>query len=170
MEINTEDCTGIFHLNENGTTTIQTYMGTFKVKCILNPMDFMAADKLYRELLGDIHPETAHGHTKSVAFSLSQLKYRIIEAPAFWDNRELGGSHLKDDSIIVSVLNMAMDIERKYRATMVKEAERRQEELTDRIRSKAIEKEEVIETKDEEDIAAEKLKSMDEKDGVELDD
>lgn len=141
MEINIEDCTGVFHIQQNGDTTKQTYLGTFKVKCILNPIDFMEADKLYRQLLGEVHPEAAHAHTASIAFALSQLKYRIIEMPPFWENKKLGGGHLKDNNIIIEVLNLAMEAEQKYRDMMVKEAEERQEALTERIKGKMIEKE-----------------------------
>ena len=47
----------------------------------------------------------------------------------------------KDNNIIIDVLNLAMEAEQKYREMMVKEAEDRQKALTDRIKSKMIEKE-----------------------------
>jgi len=167
MEINTEDCTAIFPINEIGDTTRSTYIGAFKVKCILDPMDFMESDKLYRQLLGDVHPENAHEHSSSVAFALSQLKYRVIEVPPFWENARLGGGHVKDPGIIISVLNLAMEAEQIYREMMAKEAEERQKALTERIKSKMIEPEpEVKQKKDEEN---QKLIDLDEKDGANLD-
>ncbi len=166
MEIDTEGCTAVFHINEPGDTTRQTYIGIFKVKCILDPIDFMEADKLYRQLLGDIRPEAAHEHTANVAFALSQLKYRIIDPSPFWENKRLGGGHLKDNNIIISVLNMAMEAEQKYRDVMKKEAEERQRVLTERIKSKMIEKEpEVAQEKDKEN---QELVELDEENGANL--
>jgi hypothetical protein len=140
MEINIEEGTAVFHINETGNVTRQTYMGTFKVHCILSPLDFVEADKMYREMLGATNPADAHEHARSIAFALSQLKYRIIEEAPFWENRRLGGSHIKDDNIIITILNNAIEAEEKFREAKVKEAEEIQQRLQKAIEDKDIEK------------------------------
>ena len=168
MEIDTESCTAVFSIHMNGETTQETYLGTFKVKCILDPMDFIDSDKLYRQLLGDTHPENAHEHTLNIAFALSQLKYRILECPPFWENKRLGGSHIKDKDVIIGILNKATEAEQIYRQKMAEEAEKRQRMLTERIKAKVIEKEPELKQKTKEEIEQEQLVELDEKDGTKL--
>lgn len=140
MEINHEEGTAVFYINEVGNVTRQTYMGTFKVHCVLSPIDFIESDKMYREMLGATNPENAHEHARSVAFALSQLKYRIIEEAPFWENRRLGGSHIKDDNIIITILNNAIEAEERFREAKVKEAEEIQKRLQKMIENEEIEK------------------------------
>ena len=106
MQIDLENGTAVFSINIVGNVERQTYLGTFKVKCVLSPYDFIKADRLYRELLGGTTPEVVHAHARSCAFAFSQLKFRIIECPPFWENPELGGSHLKDDNVIIILIYM----------------------------------------------------------------
>ena len=51
-----------------------------------------------------------------MAFSLAQLKYRIIEAPPFWNtDSEFPGSKVKDLEAIEEVLMAAIEAERLFR-------------------------------------------------------
>ena len=129
MELNIEEGVATFSINEIGDVSKQSYMGTFKVHCILSPIHFIDADKDYRNLLGAISPESAHQHARTSAFALSQLKYRIIDMPPFWENNRMGGSHIKDDNILIAVLNLALEAEKQYRDQRQKDAEEIQERL-----------------------------------------
>ncbi len=92
------------------------YLGTFRFKCYLSPTEKLAAGREYRELLGS-NPTMANKHEDNLAFSLAQLKYRIISAPPFWTStlQQSGISgDLPDENIIDAVLNAAVDAEIKF--------------------------------------------------------
>ena len=129
-----------FELNLLGTDNNQTYMGKFKVKCLLSPMDIIESDKLYRTMLGE-NIAYAGETAKHMAFALSQLKYRIIEYPPFWENRPIKGSHISDKNIIIEILNVAIDVEELYRQKKIEEAKKVEERLTNAIKNKTLKKE-----------------------------
>lgn len=133
MDINMEEGTATFSISEVGTATRSTYMGNFKVHCILSPIDLMSADRDYRAFVGNVNPNDCTTHVRNLAFALSQLKYRIIEEPPFWTNPKVGGGHLKDTDVIISVLNLALEAEESYRQSRKKEAEEIQNKLTERV-------------------------------------
>ena len=89
-----------------------TYFGVFKFKCYLTPMERIAAGREYRELLGG-NPTLAMKLEDDLAFNLSQLKYRIISAPPFWNNGEI-----PDHEVIDKITDAAMSAELKYRALL----------------------------------------------------
>src|SRR5271165_826057 len=60
-----------------------TYIATFTFKCFLTPTEKLASGRVYRQLLGP-NPNLAFINEDNLAFSLAQLKYRIVEAPPFW--------------------------------------------------------------------------------------
>lgn len=94
-----------------------TYTGLFRFRCYLTPTQRLAASREYRELLGD-NPTLALKHEDDLAFSLSQLKHRVISAPPFWSSTlQTSGmpGDLPDENVIDAVLNAAIDAELKYR-------------------------------------------------------
>lgn len=105
-----------------------TYIGSFRFKCYLTPSEKLAAGRDYRELLG---PESRLAFTNedNLAFSLTQLKYRVISSPPFWSSA-IGGNgnivlqgDLPDEPIIDMVLDAAVASELKFLAQLQKKKE-----------------------------------------------
>lgn len=128
-----------FGLNSIGEHSNDTYMGNFKVKCILSPLEEIAADRRYRELLGP-NSHLATERVRSQAFALAQLEQRIIEHPPFWDNDTIGGGHIDDVNIILEVLDRAIESQEKYINLKKEELAERQAMLTNMIKTQEIEK------------------------------
>jgi hypothetical protein len=96
-----------------------TYVGAFRFKCYLSPLQQIAADRERRELLGP-QPFAASEHESFLAYALTQLKYRIISAPPFWASQnpaELAGD-IADENIIGAVLDAALGAEMKYKSQL----------------------------------------------------
>lgn len=104
-----DDGTAEFQVRLIGDVTQQTYLGKFKVNSILDPFQILNAGKRYRDLLG-VNPAFASETELNLAFALAQLEYRIIEAPPFWNN-----GRLKDLNVIMSVFDLAVEVEETYR-------------------------------------------------------
>ena len=99
-----------------------TYTGTFRFRCFLTPTQRIAAGREHRELLGS-NAALADTHDFNVAFSLTQLKYRILSAPPFWSSTlQANGmsGDIPDENIIDVVLQAAVDAELKYKAQLKK--------------------------------------------------
>lgn len=160
MEI--RDSEAVFDLNILGDRTNQTYMGTFKVKCLLSPLEEIEADKVYRELLGP-NSHLAQEHVRQQAFALAQLDQRIIEAPPFWDNQILGGGHIKDRNMVLEVLEKAIEAQEKYVEQKEKELEKKQKKMAQMIRSKKI----IKKPEDDDDEKVEEIDLGDEQPKVE---
>lgn len=98
------------------------YVGSFRFRCFLTPTQRIACGKLYRELLGP-SPTLALKHEDDLAFSLSQLKYRVISSPPFWSSsvglNDIAGD-IPDENVIDMVLNAAIDAEIKYKSQLKK--------------------------------------------------
>lgn len=95
-----------------------TYIGAFKFKCFLTPTEKLAAGRDYRDLLGT-NLTLALKHEDNIAFSLSQLKYRIVSSPPFWSSAiGINGlmGDLPDENVIDIVLEAALAAEFKYLA------------------------------------------------------
>lgn len=99
-----------------------SYMGTFKFKCYLDPMEQIRANRDYREMIGP-NPLGVPEHESFLAYALTQLKYRIVSAPPFWSSTQGVGGNLPDENVISEVLNAAMDSEVKYRSQLKKRKE-----------------------------------------------
>jgi len=132
-----EDGYGIFDVNIVGTFTNQTYLGTFKVKCLLSPMEQIKADKLYRDILGS-NAHLTSNHVASLAYAASQLHIRIVEHPAFWEGESIGGSHIVDENVILDVIDKAIEAQAVFVEDKKKELIERQEVLANLIRNKKI--------------------------------
>lgn len=95
--------------------TFETYIGTFRVKCFLSPIDMIKADRLYRELIGAVSPMMASNAVQSMTFAISQLSVRVLEAPDFFRLKsELPGGHLTDN-VLSEILGLAIEAEDLYR-------------------------------------------------------
>lgn len=145
--------TATFSVNIVGKHSKDSYMGTFKVKCLLSPLEMIAADKRYRDLLG-ANSHLAQENIRQQAFALAELEQRVIDMPPFWENDSLPGGHIKDANVLLHVLDQAVEAQEKYINIKEQELKDRQERLTKAIKKKKIEKEpeiEDIQTKTEED-------------------
>lgn len=144
--------TAKFTVNITGRHSKQTYMGTFRVKCLLSPLEEIAADKRYRDLLGS-NSHLAQEHVRRQAFALAQLEQRVIDMPAFWENDVIAGGHIQDDNVLLDVLDLAVEAQEKYIAEKAKELEERRNRLTKKIKKKKIEKQpeldEIVDKTDE---------------------
>lgn len=123
-DIKIENNTAIWEMRSEGTIN-GTYAGTFRFRCFLTPLQQIAAGREYRDLLG-LNAPLAPQHESTLAWSLCQLKQRIISAPPFWNaqNNELGiAGDLPDEDIIVQILDAAIMAEDKYKEQLKKRKE-----------------------------------------------
>lgn len=96
------------------------YSGQFKFKCYLTPIERLAAGRFYREILGS-QGMLATKHEDNLAFSISQLKYRVISAPPFWSSAiGLDGTFgdLPDENVLDAILEAAISAEFKFKAQL----------------------------------------------------
>lgn len=102
-----------------------TYIGTFQFKCFLTPSEKLAAGRLYRELLGP-SMALAYKTEDDLAYLVSQLKYRIVSAPPFWNSsigvNEMTGD-IPDEGVIGQIFDAATNAELKYRAMIEEKTE-----------------------------------------------
>lgn len=102
-----------------------TYTGTFRFRCFLTPVQKLTASREYRELLGS-NPSLALENDVNLAFSLAQLKQRILSAPPFWTSSVQVSGHsgdIPDENVINAVLDAAVSAELKYRKQLKKRKE-----------------------------------------------
>jgi outer membrane scaffolding protein for murein synthesis (MipA/OmpV family) len=94
-----------------------TYQGVFQFRTVLSPIQQIEADRDYRELLGT-NATLVSTHVDNLAYSLSQLRQRVIKAPPFWDDgaSRFKGSHIRDEEVIQAVYEAAVISETKFRA------------------------------------------------------
>lgn len=159
-----EDGYGIFDVNIIGKSTNQTYMGTFKVKCLLSPMEQIKADKLYRDLLGT-NAHLASNHVASLTYAASQLHLRVVEAPPFWEGSDIGGAHIKDENVILEVLENALESQVMFVEEKQEELKKRQEIMANLIRNKKITPED---DPDSEPVSSIKSKAEEQEEEVDL--
>jgi hypothetical protein len=94
-----------------------TYLGTFKFRCFLTPLQQIAAGREERALVGE-NFSFAPEHERFMAYALTQLKYRVVSAPPFWSSANPNGllaGDLPDTEIVSLVLGSAIDAEVKYK-------------------------------------------------------
>lgn len=111
-----EGNTATWEMKEEGDVQ-GTFTGKFRFRCFLTPTQKIAANREYRELMGD-NIVMAPEHESFLAYSLTQLKYRIIDSPPFWQSTlKTSGiaGDLPDENIITIVLNAAVNSELKYK-------------------------------------------------------
>ena len=132
-----EDGYGYFDINLVGEHTNNTYMGSFKCKCLLSPMEQIKADKMYRDLLGN-NSHLASVHVSQLCYALSQLSHRLVETPPFWDGQGIGGAHIKDESVILGVLESALEAAALFVEEKQEEMKKKQQMIANLIRNKKI--------------------------------
>lgn len=97
-----------------------TYIGTFKFRCYITPIQQIAAGREERDLLGP-HLTMATEHERFLAYALTQLKQRIVSAPPFWSsvnpNSSFAGD-IADEELIAFVLDAAVQAEILYKQQM----------------------------------------------------
>lgn len=93
-----------------------TYTGLFKFKCFLTPMERIRAGREYRDILGP-HLSLASEQESLTAWSLTQLKYRVLQSPPFWSSQNSGDidGNIADEDIIAKILDAAIGAEIKYK-------------------------------------------------------
>jgi hypothetical protein len=88
--------------------------GQFIFKTFLNPIEILSAGKLYRDLLGPNSHEASE-QERFLAFSLSQLKYRIVKAPPFWQTDSIVSGNIPDLNLVSLILEKAISAESLYK-------------------------------------------------------
>jgi hypothetical protein len=120
-DIRIEGSTATWEINTVGNIN-GTYIGTFKFKTFLTPLQKIAAGREERELLG-ANLALAGESERFLAFALCQLKFRIISAPPFWSTADSSGfisGNISDEEVISVILNAAFDAEAIYKQDIVK--------------------------------------------------
>jgi hypothetical protein len=131
---------GSFFVDIEGDATKQFYRGFFKVKCVLGPLEYIQSDALYRELLGKTNPQLASDYVSRICYALSQLKFRIVEAPDWWKKEGvIGGGHL-DDNILSHILEKSTECELDYRDGIEKKYKEAREKVKKAVDSGEIKK------------------------------
>lgn len=117
-DIAIEGNTAIWQISAIGEV-LGLYAGTFKFKCYLSPLEKLSAGRLYRELLGG-NATMALQHEDSLAFTLSQLKQRVISGPPFWQSSLSGEgvSQVPDENVLDIILEAAIAAEFKFLAEL----------------------------------------------------
>lgn len=140
IQVDFNMCTATFMVNEEASGTRTTYKGVFKVKCIMSPLEYINSDALYRELLGKTNPQLATKYVNELCYTIAQLKYRIMEAPAWYKNSGGGvdGSHL-EDSVLFSILDKAIEAEMDYRKGIEEKYTKAKEEVRKAVEDKFFE-------------------------------
>jgi len=133
-----------FDVNIIGERTNSTYMGNFRVKCILSPLEEIKADRMYRELVG-VNPHLASEHVSQMAYALSQLNFRVLESPPFWNQGEIPGGHIEDKNVILDIFDKTVEAQVTYIEQKGNELVEKQKRLAEMIKSKVIEKEPELE-------------------------
>lgn len=112
-----DDGTAILKINKVGAVTGETYIGSFKVHCVLTAHQILNAGRGYRNYLGN-SIAFAEKYESDLAFSLSQLEQRVISAPAFWQS-----GNIRDLEVVLHVADLAMEAESIFRNKQKSEAE-----------------------------------------------
>lgn len=100
-----------FSVNHEGALA-GSYIGQFVFKCFLLPYERLSASKEKRDLLGEFGV-AATAYEQNLALALSELKYRIVQAPPFWTQNNMLGN-IADSDLIFKVYEAAMDSQEMY--------------------------------------------------------
>lgn len=131
--------TATFMVNIESGVTKTTYRGVFKVKCVLSPLEYIHADGFYRELIGKSNPQFVADYVAQLCYALSQLKYRVMDCPDWFKNKETGilGSGV-DDNVLLFVLDKTVDCELQYREGIKERYEKARESVKKAIDDKEL--------------------------------
>ena len=97
-----------------------TFSGTFRFRCFLSPTQRIAIGREQRDLLGPMANLAPNDETMFVVM-LTELKYRILEAPPFWAAASGSGyqGDILDENVLTEVFAAALDADLKYRAVIM---------------------------------------------------
>ena len=140
-----EDNVGIFTISELDNETNETFIGEFRVKVILSPLDILSVDRDYRELIGAINPIMASNEANNIAFALSQLRHRILAYPSFWKGDGYDGGHLPT-KVLYKILDDSIACQDKFKKDKQDELEKIRKNLTKQVKAGKIKKKVVEET------------------------
>jgi hypothetical protein len=110
-----ENSQAVVEVSIKDELSFETYIGLFKFKGFLTPIDTIKADRIYRELIGSVSPGLASISAQNMAFSISQLSVRTVEAPHWFELKsELPGGRLAEN-VLTELLSLSIEAEEKYR-------------------------------------------------------
>lgn len=125
----------IWHLDYK--SSYEHLTGVFEFKPFLPAIDLMAADRLYRYLLGNYAPMYIDDKISKLAYALAYLKYSVISYPDWWENKEnnLPGSHITDYDLIFKIFNASIEATIFAENQLRKEHQKIQQKLKEYIKS-----------------------------------
>ncbi len=97
-----------FEVHIVGDETGDTFTGTFRAKEKLSWADQLGIDARRRELLGQNSAEAPMG-IYNMAMVLSELAFRLTEAPEWWKT-SFSGMQLSDDNVVLEVYEKAKKV------------------------------------------------------------
>jgi len=121
-DITLNNSTATYTFREEGLLE-GTYSGQFIFRCYLLPSQKLAAARERREMLGEFGI-AASDTEKQLALALSELKYRILHAPPFWNQNQMIGGDIPDFKIIFNVFEAAMDAQSMFAEAKVEEKQK----------------------------------------------
>ena len=140
-----EDNIGIYQINILDDESNESYVGEFRVKCILSPLDLLAIDRDFRELLGPVNPIMASGDANNIAFALSQLRHRVLAYPPFWKGEVYDGGHLPK-KVLYAILDASIEVQEKFKKERQEEMAKIQARLVKQVKAGKIKKKVAEET------------------------
>lgn len=101
-----------FTVSIEGNVTGEKWPGTFKVKVMFSHRDYLARDRIKRDLLG-AEPGIPSPDALRTAEVFAELGIRIIDAPKWWTESN-NGVDLFDANVIVEIYEKALAAEKEY--------------------------------------------------------
>ncbi len=117
-----------FSIHVVGEVSGQTYVGDFDVKKKMSKLDQCRQDNFFRFYVGDSSPQFASIPVQGIAETLSQLRVRIVKAPAWWAEEGFG-EKIVDDNLIHAIYSKAMQAELDYLTELKKKTADAQADL-----------------------------------------
>jgi hypothetical protein len=116
-----------FTIDITGEITGKQYYGTFKVKPILTHAEQIQRDIFMRDILGP-GSESAAATAKENALVFADLRVRVLDAPAFWQESRFG-LDLYDGEIIGKIWEKTREAENSFRKSIKDKAEEAKKEI-----------------------------------------
>ena len=104
-----------FDLEHTGLVTGHKYTGTFTVRCVLNLQLKHQLELDKTRLMSDLRNPT--DRLEGIAGALSELKVRIVEAPAWWKDSN-NGYNLLDEDVVAELYTKCLDMEAEWRTEL----------------------------------------------------
>jgi hypothetical protein len=99
-----------FEVHAVGNITGKVWDGTFRAKSVLSFREQMLSDKMRREFTG---PDVQDPDIMAQAIILSELYYRLTDAPEWW-RANSNGMDLADPNVLKEVFEAAKKVESDY--------------------------------------------------------